>query len=432
MIKTFEQFINEDYNKNNVIIFNEDEYGFPLFNEISESLIDKIYDSINEGKLIIDENIIEEGIFDNIGNFFKKKSNKMSQNISQTDLEIDNTNDILKSIIGLPESGVDIEELGRYLQNLEDDKKTYEKIEALCKDAEEICTNLSEKENEMYKTIEEKLTSANDAIKEFTEKAIVKINEIVEISKNKISDIIGTVIMFCKRMSKYAIKTMEKIGEGVVLGFATSIMLTYCVYKGALKVCNILTEKVKDGAKVVKESFDRVKNSIAIWVSDMLTKAKELIKKYINSIKDGSKKIYESISETYITIVAILGQLVSDVKDNISKAYNSFIESAKEFKNEVKTYITEKWNDVSNWCKKTGTAFAEGVKNVWKNTKEKVMSIVDSINDAYKTLKDNANATWKEMEKWDDNRRQEDIKARLKYAADRWGKDTVKSWIEYI
>lgn len=38
MIKTFEQFINENYNENPVLALDE-EYGAPLFNEVSESLI---------------------------------------------------------------------------------------------------------------------------------------------------------------------------------------------------------------------------------------------------------------------------------------------------------------------------------------------------------------------------------------------------------
>ena len=429
MIKTFEQFINENYTENTVLKYGE-EYGSPLFNEISESLVTEMYEGINEGRIIVDANMIEEGLFDAIGNLFKKKSNKMAQNIKDADDEILDTKDFIKNIIDLPESGADIEELGRYISNVEDDKKTYEKIEALCKDAIEICEKLAEKEEKMYKTIEEKMTAANEAIKDFTKMAIAKINEIVEVSKNKVSDVIATVVIFCKKMAEYAKNMMQKVGEGIVLGFGVSIMLTYCVYKGALKICNVLVEKVKDGAKVVKESFIRVKNTIANWVSDVLTKTKELLIKVGKSIKDGANKAYETIGNAYLNLVAVLGQLVSDAKDNISKAYNSFVQSAKEFADDVKSYISDKWNIVSDWCKKTSSSFAEGVKNVWEKTKEKVMNVVGSAKDAYQTLKKNAETTWNEMEKWNDERKQEDIKARLKYAVDEWGKDTVQSWID--
>ena len=62
------------------------------------------------------------------------------------------------------------------------DEKVYKKIEELCKSAEDICTKLAEKENEMYKTISEKMTAADKAIKEFTKKTIDKIKEkVVEI-----------------------------------------------------------------------------------------------------------------------------------------------------------------------------------------------------------------------------------------------------------
>jgi phage-related protein len=431
MIKTFEQFINENYTENTVLNYGE-EYGSPLFNEISESLVTKMYEGINEGRIIIDANMIEEGLFDVIGNMFKKKSNKMAQNIKQADDEILDTKDFLKNIVDLPESGATIEDLGRYISNVEDDKKTYEKIEALCKDAIEICEKLAEKEEKMYNTIEEKMTAANEAIKDFTKMAITKINEIVEVSKNKVSDVIATVVVFCKRMAEYVEKIMQKVGEGIVLGFGASIMLTYCVYKGALKICTVLVEKVKDGAKVVKESFIRVKNTIANWVSDVLTKAKELLIKVGKSIKDGAKKAYEAIGNAYLNLVAVLGQLASDIKDNISKAYNSFVQSAKEFADDVKSYISNKWNIVSDWCKKTSSSFAKGVKNVWEKTKEKVMNVVGSAKDAYQTLKKNADATWNDIKDWNEERQQADFKARIKYAVDKWGKDEVSSWIDEL
>lgn len=57
MIKTFEQFINENYNEKPVLAL-DDEYGAPLFNEVSESLISEIHNSINEGRLVLDANMI--------------------------------------------------------------------------------------------------------------------------------------------------------------------------------------------------------------------------------------------------------------------------------------------------------------------------------------------------------------------------------------
>jgi hypothetical protein len=54
------------------------------------------------------------------------------------------------------------------------------------------------------------------------------------------------------------------------------------------------------------------------------------------------------------------------------------------------------------------------------------------VKGAYKTLKDNAKATWEEIEEWNDERQQEDIKAKMKYAADKWGKDTVESWAKEL
>ena len=60
------------------------------------------------------------------------------------------------------------------------------------------------------------------------------------------------------------------------------------------------------------------------------------------------------------------------------------------------------------------------------------MSVVGSVKDAYKTLEDEAEATWDEVVTWNDDRIQNNIKAKMKYAADKWGKDTVASWIDEL
>lgn len=434
MIKTFEQFINENYSETPALIFGE-EYGSPLFNEVSESLISEIHNSINEGRLVIDANIIEEGLFDTIGKLFKKGASKAGKNVEETASEIKslkNAMEIMLKNIQLDGAGDDIQTWGRDINDLLKDEKVYKKIEELCKMAEDICTNLAEKENETYKTISEKMTAANEAIKEFTEKSIAKIKEIVEVAKDKISAAVAAVVMFCKKMAVFAKKAMEKIGKGIVLAFALPFVLAFAVYKGALKVCEVLVEKVKDGAKAIKDGFVKIKNAIVSWVSDSLSKAKDALKKACESVKDGAVAAYKEIGKAFLAIVAILGQLASDAQDAIKKAYNSFVEGAKEFTDEVKVYIKEKWGVVSNWFKKTSTSFAEGVKNVWNKMKEKVTAAVDSVDDAYQTLKDNANASWEEVQKWNDKRQQKDIKAKLKYSVDKWGKDTVLSWIDSL
>ena len=434
MIKTFEQFINENYNEKPILNIDE-EYGAPLFNEVSESLISEIHNSINEGKLVIDAKIIEEGLFDSIGKLFKKGTDAMSQKIDDNAAEIDT----LKTAMGdrldnlrLDGAGDDIEAWGKDINDLLKDEKLYKKIEDLCKSAEDICAKLAEKEAEMYKTISEKMTAANEAIKEFTENAIAKIKEIVEMAKDKVTAAFAAVMTFLKRMAAFAAKAMEKIGEGIVLAFALPFVLAFAVYKGALKVCKVLVEKVKDGAKVIEEYFVKIKNAIVTWVSDALTKAKDMLKKACDAVKDGATAAYKAVGKAFLAIVAILGQLASDAKDAIKEAYNSFVDSVKEFTDEVKAYVSEKWDIVANWCKKTSTAFADGVKNVWDKMKEKVTTAVGAVKDAYQTLKDNAKATWEEIQKWNDERQQEDIKSKMKYAADRWGKDKVSSWIDEL
>lgn len=434
MIKTFEQFINENYNEKPVLALDE-EYGAPLFNEVSESLINEIHNSINEGRLVLDANIIEEGLFDTIGKIFKKGSDAMAQKIEDNNAELKSTKSAMEFMLNnlhIDGAGDDIETWGKDINDLLKDEKLYKKIEELCKMAEDICANLAEKENEMYKTISEKMTAANEAIKEFTEKAIAKIKEIVEVAKDKISAAFAAVVMFCKRMAAFATKAMEKIGEGIVLAFSLPFVLAFAVYKGALKVCEVLVEKVKDGAKIIKDGFVKIKDAIVAWVKDALTKAKDVLKKACDAVKDGATAAYRAIGKAFLAIVAILGQLASDAKDAIKEAYNSFVDGVKDFADEVKAFVKEKWDIVSNWCKKTTSAFSDGVKNVWDKMKEKVTAAVGAVKDAYKTLKDNAKATWDEIQKWNDERQQEDIKAKMKYAADKWGKDKVSSWVDEL
>ncbi len=437
MIKTFEQFINENYNEVKPVAFGE-EYGAPLFNEISESMSNTIYNSINEGKLVVGANMIEEGFFDSIGKLFKKGSDAMDQKIKDKGEEVEILKDTMEFFLNnirnpyFEEPGEGIEELGKNINDVLKDEKLYRKIEELCKSAEEICAKLAEKEAETYKTISEKMTAANEAIKTFTKNAIAKIKEIVEMGKNKVSTAISVVMMFCKRMAHFAMNAVEKLAEGVVLAFTLPFILAFAIYKGTLNICNILVEKVKDGAKIVKEVFGKIKDTITTWVSDALTKAKELLKKACDAVKDGAKKSYNAIGKTYLAIIATLGQLASDAKDTISEAYNKFVDGVKDFADEAKAYVSSKWDAVTSWCKKTSTAFAEGVKNVWEKAKEKVMGAIGSVKDAYQTLEDEANETWDDFLQWNDERKQESIKAKLKYAVDTWGKDTVKSWVDSL
>ena len=431
MIKTFEQFINENYNEKPVLALDE-EYGAPLFNEVSESLMSEIHNSINEGKLVLDANMIEEGLFDAIGKLFKKGADKAGAAAASNEETAELYRSSIKTVIDMPDEYQAVLDQAEFLKDEMKSAETFRKIEELCKSAEDICANLAEKEAEAYKTISDKMKAANEAIKEFTEKAIAKIKEILEVSKNKVSDAVSAVIIFCKKMAEVTKKALEKIGEGVVIAFSLPFVFTFAVYKGALKICEMLVEKVKDGAKVVKEAFVKVKNTIVGWATDMLKKAKDVLKKACDAVKDGAVAAYKAVGKSFLAIVAILGQLASDAKDAIKEAYNSFVEGVKEFADEVKAYVKEKWDAVANWCKKTSTAFAEGVKNVWDKMKEKVTAAVGAVKDAYQTLKDNAKATWDEIKEWNDERQQEDIKAKMKYAADKWGKDTVSSWIDTL
>jgi gas vesicle protein len=307
---------------------------------------------------------------------------------------------------------------------------TVVEVNILCEELN--ITKLSEKENEMYDSIKKKMNAANEAIKDFSEKAVATIKEIIEKAKDGVTAGFTTVVTFLQKMMEFVKNGMKKIGEGVVFACSLPIIFVYIVYKGVVAVCEKLVEGVKDGAKLLADVFVKVKNAITSWVSDVLAKAKDLFIKAGKAIKDGAIATAKAIGRGFLTFISIVGQLASDVKDAIKDAYNSFIESAKEFAEAVKVYISEKWEVVTNWCKNTATAFAEGVKNVWGKIKDTVKKATEAVSDAYKTLKDNAKATWEDIQKWNTSRKQEMFKAQMKYAIDNWGKDAVSSWIDEI
>ena len=438
MIKTFEQFINENYNEKPVLAL-DDEYGAPLFNEVSESLMYNLNKSINEGRVVINTNMLEEGLFDTIGKLFKKGADKAGIKSAAAAENIDSIDNLIKRYTGVKNingedllNGKDISSLGSERTASENEKKVFDKIEELCKSAEDICAKLAEKEESMYKTIEEKMDAANKAIKEFTKNMIAKINEIVEVAKDKINAVVLAVLKFAQRVAAFAKKAAENVGKGIVFAFSLPFILAFSVYKAALSACEMLAEKIKDGLKIVKDVFAKIKNAIVTWVSGMLAKAKDAIIEGCKAVKNGAKAAYEAIANGFLTIVSVVGQLASDVKDAIKDAYDSFIEGAKEFADEVKDYIKEKWDAVTDWCRNTASAFAEGVKNVWNKTKEKVTAAIGATKDAYEAIKDYAKETVDNINKWQDGKQRGFYKAGMKYAVDKWGKDEVSSWLDEL
>ena len=432
MIKTFEQFINENYNEMTTYSLCE-EYGAPLFNEVSESLMYNINRSIREGKITINTNMIEEGLFDAIGKLFGKLGGKAGENKRDS---AESKEQFASSIDNIrkytPEDFKGVEDTARWAREAQQSEAFYAKIEELCDKAVEICTKLSEKENEMYDTLKKKMTAANEAIKEFSEEAVAKIKEIIEKAKDGITAGFTTVVTFLQKMMEFVKNAMQKIGEGVVFACSLPIIFVYTVYKAVVAVCEKLVEGVKDGAKLLKDVFIKVKNAITSWVSDMLTKAKDLFVKAGQAIKDGATDAAKAIGRGFLTFVSIVGQLASDAKDAIKSAYDSFIEGAKEFAESVKAYIKGKWEVVTTWCKNTSTAFAEGVKNVWAKIKEKVTNAVGAVKDTYNAIKDYAKETVENINKWQDGKQRDFWKSGMKYAVDKWGKDEVSSWLDEL
>ena len=437
MIKTFEQFINENYNEMTTYSLCE-EYGAPLFNEVSESLMYNINRSINEGRLVLNANMIEEGIFDTFGKLFKKGSDSMLGKLMGTKREAGKVmGDVSVKLSDGSAIGDDLITGGQDWNKLmKVEAPVYEKIMTLCDNGLNFCENLAEKEAKFYENVQDAMDAANEAIQEFTKNAVDKIKEIIEIAEDKISAAIAAIVAFCQKMAKFAKDALQKVGQSISVAVATAAslacLLGYSVYKGALTLCDFIAQKVKDAAEVIKEAFVKVKNAVANWVSGTIDKVKNLFEKACETVKDAAEKTYKAIGNAFLSAVAILGQVASDAKEKISEAYSKFVDSVKNFTEEVKTFIKDKWDKVTTWCKNTASTFAEGVKTVWGKIKDKVMGAVGAVKDAYQTLKDNAKATWEDIKKWTDDKQKAYYKDSLKYAADKWGKDEVSSWMDEL
>ena len=428
MIKSFEQFINENYNEIPTLSYGE-VYGTPFFNEISESLMYNINRGINEGRIVLNTNIIEEGFFDTIGDLVGKLGKKAAD---KADKYMDNAIDLEDKLLKTVTTADNEKDIDKLIDKNLRKEEFFRIIEGLCDDAIALCTKLADKEQKMYDTFDEKMDAANEAVENFKKKLVDAFNSVVEKAKNGVTAVIAFVTTFLHKMSQFVKNALQKIGQGAVLCISLPIMLVYSVYTCAVSVCEKIGQAIKDGAKMLKDTFIKIKDVVASWIAGVITKAKDIISEAAKAIKDGAKKAVEAIGDAWVTVVSVVGQVASDVKDAIKDAYTSFIDSAKEFSESVKSYISNKWDQVKTWCKNTATAFSDGVKNVWNKMKEKVTAAVGAAKDAYNAIKDYAKETIDNINKWQDGKQRDFWKSGMKYAVNKWGKDEVSSWLDEL
>lgn len=424
-IKKFNEFINENYGLNNISISNN-EYGYKMFTEISESFLKEINNGINEGNIVItNEEMLEEGFFDKISKLFGKGADATAEKSK----ELEDESERLRKYNfarAMKISGSEIEKIGKTIKKNNFEKEILDIVEELLENGESICSELAEKEEEMYTTTTKKLKEINNAIKDFTNESIKKIKAIAEKSQNKIADIMGACGLFCARMGEIAKKYMKNIGKGIVIGMCLPIVLTYSLYKGARTICKEISKKSNEVWNAAKEGFNSLKESITNWIVGIIESAKEELKKANDAIKDAKNKTYTFVGKTYLTIAATIGQIISDIKDSINQAYTEFIESAKEFNDDVKQYISDKWNSILKWSKNKITAFKEGVQTIWGKIKEKVNKSIDSINNNAQILKDEAKSTFEDFKEWNTSKQKRYMKSLINWSTEKWGEDWFK------
>ena len=157
MIKKFEDFINESKNS---IIVEKGVYGEALFESITNSLMTAVNESINEGKISLEYNMLNEGFFTNL---FKGAAKNAEGKVDDANAK----KDYFKKLSQEVSSGGDLIKLGLSIKKEEVSENVWKLINTLCEDAVELCEKLNQKEEDAKLAITKKLTETKQAIDTF-------------------------------------------------------------------------------------------------------------------------------------------------------------------------------------------------------------------------------------------------------------------------
>lgn len=420
MIKKFDDFVNESY----VSLQNIEKgvYGENLFESISDTLMEKIYDSINENRVSLDENMLNEGFFTNL---FKSASKRSEEKVDDAEAK----KEYFKKLIRETTSGGDIIKLGLSVKKEEMSESTWKLINSLCDDAVELCDKLNQKEEETKNAITRKLSLTKVAIDDFVKKSTETFQKIVETSKNAVVDVLLSLRMLLGKLAQSSKEALETIGKGAIIGVCLPFVLVYSTYKSVVKLCEKLCEKAQKVWGEVKEALTQYSKVVSDWFKTQLDTIKNKLVDFSKKMKDGEEKVVKEVSKAYLYVVGVCGLVIDKTKSEIRDTYLKFVESAKNYSTQVKDYILDRWDKVSTWTKEKSGDFAEGVKSVWSALKDKVNQVMEAGKDANERLKEFANSKVDELEDWTDSKQKSFCKSILAYAVKNFGEDEVKSWI---
>ena len=420
MIKKFSEFIKESNS-----VYNQEKgvYGESLFESITNSLMESINESINEGKIDLGDNLLNEGFFTNL---FKGAAKKADDNA----IEANTKKEYFQELVKQTSSGGDLIKLGAQIKKEEISEIAWKYINRLCEDGVELCEKITKKEEEVKLTITNKLNETKELIAEYAKKAKETFETIATKSENAIVDIINTMRVVISKLAESTMKAMKEIGKGAIIGATLPFVLIYSTYKSAKALIIKLSEKVKDIATDVKDAVDKYGALVSEWFKTQLQNLKTAIKELADKTKSAGEKAVRDVTKAYLYVIGVCGLVIDKASTATKEAYESFIESAKEYSTEIKDYIVDRWEKVSTWTQKKSGEFVDGVKSIWNSVTDKVHKVVDATKDAAERLKEYGNEKIDQLENWSTSKQQSFCKSIFIWAADKWGADTVKAWID--
>ena len=423
MLKKFEEFINES----NTVVLEDGVYGNTLFESIEKSFMNTMTNSINEGKINLDDvTMLEEGF---ITNWFKGVATKAEQKAVEKGDNADNLRVYLSDASKYGDRKT-IMELTKEIKKDEFSAEVWTAIENLCNDAVELCEKLSKKEEEAKLAITKKLSDTKAAIDEFMEKVKATFAEIAEKSKNKLVEILNALKVFVGKLCEIATKSAEMITKGVAIAVCLPFVIAYATYKSVVSLCEKLCEKAKETWDMTKEALTAYGKVFTKWFKEHLNEIKNTLKEWADKVKEGADNAYKSVAKAYLYVVSVCGLAIDKASTAVKDVFNDFIDGAKEFGEDVKNYITDRYEKISAWMNAKKGEFVEGVKSVWSAFKSKVDAVVKTTKDMMNWTKDYAGEKIDDMESWADDKKKSFAKTIVDWAVNKWTMEEVMSWVE--
>jgi phage-related protein len=196
--------------------------------------------------------------------------------------------------------------------------------------------------------------------------------------------------------------------EGLVKGITDSINLVTGAFK---KVCDAITNTIKDISKAVSDKFKEIKDGI----SEKLKETKEVVSEKWSEIKT---TVSEKAKETY-----------DAAKDNWANLKQTVSERARETYEAVKgNWENLKQNTIDRF-KETYDVAQERFTNIREAIKEKATKTFEDVSNSWTKIKEDAGNKLEQI-KTDAEKRYEDVKNTLVNKIEEAKKGIVEKWEE--